>query len=130
MPHIMRKILLLSFLTVFSCWHAAMAADGPPGSPPFFDGTGFYESERLSVSALYPNPAIVTAKIDYRIYDDKARAVLVLRNVLGSEIGKYKLSPEGNRLTINLDGYKAGVYFYTLVIDEKSVSTRKFVISK
>lgn len=107
---------------------------GPPDAPiqelARIDGSTFYDSERLTVSALYPNPATDKVKLDYRIYDAEARVALVMRNVLGSEVGKYRLGAESGRLTLTLDKFKAGVYFYTLVVDEKSVMTKKFVVSK
>jgi len=49
---------------------------------------------------------------------------------LGSSVGDYNLPSSENRIKITTDEFSAGVYFYTVYLDNTGVLTRKLIIRK
>jgi hypothetical protein len=92
--------------------------------------TNIYTSRLITLQEVYPNPATDHAYVNYRLLSDNADAKLVLHNVLGSPVGEYKLPSSENRIKLRTDDLKAGVYFYTLYVENKAVLTRKLVVWK
>ncbi|MCS6969309.1 MAG: T9SS type A sorting domain-containing protein [Cytophagales bacterium] len=89
-----------------------------------------YASEQFTISNIYPNPASEVASFNYAFYDFQTSAKIVIRNVLGSIVGEYLLSPTERQITLSLERWAPGVYFYTLWINNKSVVTKKLVIKR
>ena len=89
-----------------------------------------WESDELYVSNIYPNPAVNSITLDYRILTNTTHATIVFRNVLGSEMGIFNLTQRETSLTIQLENFSSGVYFYTLSVDGKDLVTKKFMVSK
>lgn len=89
-----------------------------------------YSAPSVAVSNLYPNPASSEVALDYRLTKSDADVTLILQNILGSIVGEFTLNPSDKKLKINTHEYTPGVYFYTLVIDQKSIVTRKLIIKK
>ncbi len=91
------------------------------------------DSDKITISNLYPNPATSTAYFDYRLSakgDRLPKAFVVIRNVLGSEVARHQLFPNENQLKVPLETYKPGMYFYTLSIDDQNLATKKFMVKK
>lgn len=89
-----------------------------------------WDSDDLYVSNIYPNPAVHSITLDYRILDNNTNATIIFRNVLGSEMGIYNLSQRETSLTIQLSDFSSGVYFYTLSVEGKDLVTKKFMVSR
>ena len=89
-----------------------------------------YSSKDLELSDVYPNPVSKTAIFDYLIKDNSKEAKIVIHNVLGSVAGEYILSPYESKLSIEVDPFNPGVYFYTLYLDNEGVATKKLVVRK
>lgn len=88
-----------------------------------------YTSTQILLDDVYPNPASSHAYVDYKIFNDRIKARIVIHNILGSVISNNELSPEENRIKIKTDELSAGIYFYTLYVDNKGVLTRKLVVN-
>ncbi|MBN1200071.1 MAG: T9SS type A sorting domain-containing protein [Bacteroidales bacterium] len=80
-----------------------------------------------SLSAAYPNPASVQASFSYSV-ERGATALLLVRNVLGSTVKEVSLTGSGMTSISTLD-LSEGIYFYSLVVNGKTESTRKLVVS-
>ncbi|HYG02351.1 MAG TPA: T9SS type A sorting domain-containing protein [Chryseosolibacter sp.] len=89
-----------------------------------------YSSSAITLKDVYPNPIIDNAFVDYQISDDEIKAKIVIHNILGNIIETYPLLSSENKLKIRADGLNAGIYFYTLYIDNEGVITRKLVVKK
>ncbi|GGE96190.1 T9SS type A sorting domain-containing protein [Hymenobacter cavernae] len=83
------------------------------------------------VLSIYPNPAkgIVTVSLNQRIglgQDYKLR----LSNIIGREVRTTSLRPEDNTnsMAMNLSDLPGGMYFYSLLINDKIVSTKRLVL--
>jgi len=86
---------------------------------------------RLAAAVLnvYPNPSRgqVTVQLNQKAGADYK---LRLNNIIGQEIRTLALKPEltAAGLPLDLSSLPLGVYFYTLLVDGKAISTRRLVL--
>ena len=89
-----------------------------------------YQSRQITVRDVYPNPSIDHAFVDYELLSDRTKAKIRVHNLLGNVVGEYDLSSGETLLRIKTDDLNAGIYFYTLYLDNESVMTRKLIVKK
>jgi len=89
-----------------------------------------YANSQIEISNIYPNPANDIVKFSYTLLEPTLKAKITIRNVLGSVIAEEELSHETKQLDIHINEYTAGMYFYTLSINGKSVITKKFLVKR
>ncbi len=86
-------------------------------------------NREISISHIYPSPAVSYAAFNYKL-SENIIAEITFYNVLGSQVGRYKLAPDKESIRILLDDLTGGIYFYTLSVNHKNLITRKFIIKK
>ena len=89
-----------------------------------------YTSKYITLKDVYPNPVVDLALVDYKILNDNIKAKIIIHNILGNNQGEYELSSFENLLRIPADNLNAGIYFYTLYINNEGVLTRKLIVRK
>jgi hypothetical protein len=89
-----------------------------------------YTSKYITIKDVYPNPVVDHALVDYKILNEQVKAKIIIHNILGNNQGEYELSSGENLLRIPTDDLSAGIYFYTLYINEEGVLTCKIVVRK
>ena len=97
-----------------------------------------YESEESIVdynsvevfSNAYPNPANNTVSFDYNMPFDVNSASVAIYNMMGQEVVRQSLNLGGSRADINVSDLNEGVYFYSLIVNNQTVKTNKFVVSR
>ncbi len=94
------------------------------------DDNWLYVSDQVTISNIYPNPASDNASFNYIFYDTQISVKVVVRNVLGSIVGEYTLPAQERQLTLPVDRFIPGVYFYTLWVNNKSVVTKKLIVKR
>ena len=82
------------------------------------------------LGAVYPNPARDFATFDFEIKDSDAQVKVVIRNIIGSEVGQYRFESTERKLQMPVSHLNSGIYFYTLLVNDKNILTRKFMISR
>lgn len=95
-----------------------------------FSDDKLFVNEQIDISNIYPNPANDLVKFNYHIIDTNAKVKITIRNVLGSVVKEEELSPQASQLEISVSEYSAGIYFYTLSINNKSIITKKFLVRR
>jgi hypothetical protein len=93
-----------------------------------FGTAGIIEMNSSSLSIQGPNPANTHTKISY-LLSGKKNARLVVTNMLGSKVKEINLSDNQNTLELSVADLISGVYVYSLVIDEKIISSKKLIVS-
>src|SRR5690606_9089894 len=79
---------------------------------------------------VYPNPVTDHAFVKYDLINPQLEAKIVIHNILGNTIDEYLL-PEGESVVkIRTDALSAGIYFYTLYLDNEGIMTRKLIVRK
>ncbi|MBI4647876.1 MAG: T9SS type A sorting domain-containing protein [Bacteroidia bacterium] len=74
-----------------------------------------------------PNPFRNTTIIPYNVPDGK-RGNIIIYSITGVLIKRYEVSFGKGRLEINLEGWQAGVYTYSMEIEGKVVQTKKMAV--
>lgn len=82
------------------------------------------------ISIAYPNPAGAFTRVDYELSSLAKDASIKLYNILGSEIRRFELTNRQGTLLIDTDSMSEGMYLYSLVVNGKTLSTRKFIVKK
>jgi hypothetical protein len=77
--------------------------------------------------AAYPNPATDRVTIKYSL-NHNAPAKLVVKNLMGTTLYTTPLYANNDKVTLDVSQYASGIYFYSLVIDEHVVSTKKLLV--
>ena len=81
-------------------------------------------------SNAYPNPANNTISFDYNMPYDVNSASVAIYNMMGQEVVRQNLNLGGSRADINVSDLNEGVYFYSLIVNNQTVKTNKFVVSR
>lgn len=88
----------------------------------------------LSESILYqnaPNPFKDNTVIKYELPTEFATAFIMLFNMNGAYITQYEISGVGEgELTIEGETLEAGMYLYSLIVDEKEVDTKRLILQQ
>ncbi|MGC1241061.1 MAG: T9SS type A sorting domain-containing protein [Chryseosolibacter sp.] len=89
-----------------------------------------YVSNHIILHDVYPNPVVDYAFVNYDLLNDEIDAKIIIHNILGNPIEEYGLPPTENKVKIRADVMDAGIYFYTLYLDNEGVVTRKLIVKK
>lgn len=89
-----------------------------------------FANEALQISKIYPNPVSSIASIDYLLNDWSEAATISVHNILGDRILELNLDQTENNLKVPIEQFPNGIYFYTLRLNGKGVTTKKFVVRK
>jgi hypothetical protein len=82
----------------------------------------------IQFSDAYPNPATNTTTIAYVLPKTTNIASIRISNILGSKIVEYTLDDLNGRKTIDISNLNEGVYFYSLIVNNKIYFTKKLVV--
>jgi hypothetical protein len=92
--------------------------------------SALFQSRDITLFDVYPNPVSDFATIDYSVHNEAVDAQIILHNILGNMVGTYTLPGLDTRAKISALELPAGVYFYTLLVNDEGVMTRKLIIRK
>ncbi|MFM1876723.1 MAG: hypothetical protein RL266_2460 [Bacteroidota bacterium] len=88
-----------------------------------------FMGNRSGVSESYPNPARTVANINYALAAGWQKAEIVIYSMLGSKVRSVKLTEDQGTYKLNVASLPSGMYFYTLVVDDKDISTKKMLVT-
>ncbi len=89
-----------------------------------------FHSKDITIHDVYPNPVTDQASIDYSLHNELLKAKVVIHNILGKSMGDYELPYAENKVKIQAEDLPAGVYFYTVYLNNEGVFTRKLIVRK
>lgn len=81
------------------------------------------------LSPAAPNPANGFTNLSYSLKSNVQSGRIVVYNMLGGLVKEIKLDDKQGTVKLNLANMNSGVYFYSLIADEKVINTRKLVVS-
>lgn len=82
----------------------------------------------LKLSNPYPNPAGLFAKFNYSLPKEYKKAAVEIFDLLGNRVLVQEINDSEGVLEVNTSAINNGIYFYSLVIDDRTVLSRKMVI--
>ncbi len=81
------------------------------------------------ISTAYPNPSNSTVSIKYILNEFAQNGKITFYDMLGKTVKEVELIDKQGTAKINVTDLNSGIYFYSFLIDGKTISTRKLVIS-
>jgi hypothetical protein len=97
---------------------------------PTFVGIADIPSGKNYISKAYPNPAQDVTNFYVNIEKPTKSAQLKFFNMLGAEVKEVDVINAKSSIKVNVSDLKAGIYFYSLWIDGKSIATGKLMVSR
>ena len=92
-------------------------------------GVGYVLSEKPDVKLnVFPNPAQNFVNINFDIPVNFQNAQFEIRNILGSVVSSTPIDAKNGNRSIDISSLQNGVYFYTLMIDQQAILSKKLVI--
>jgi len=79
------------------------------------------------LSGAYPNPSNNTVNFDYSLNTENEGSVII-RNLVGSVVKKSTLTSAEGKLSVFTGDLPEGIYFYSLDVDGKTMTTRKLIV--
>ncbi|MBN2778498.1 MAG: T9SS type A sorting domain-containing protein, partial [Bacteroidales bacterium] len=78
-----------------------------------------------------PNPWGETTTIEYYLPFKTDRARIEIRNAEGKLVNEIALTSQGKgHIIIGAGAYSEGMYFYTLIVDDQMIDTKRFVLTQ
>lgn len=81
------------------------------------------------ISNAYPNPANSLFSIKYELKEFSKTGKILFYDMLGKQVKEVVLNDKHGTSKINVLELNAGIYFYSFVVDDKIISTKRMVIS-
>lgn len=95
-----------------------------------FVGIEFIKAtNRNEILDIHPNPAKELVALNYSLASGSEVGVLLVRNVLGSEVYKAELVGAAGQVIIPVEKFNNGMYFCTMVVDNKVYETKRLVVN-
>ncbi|MEO8088572.1 MAG: T9SS type A sorting domain-containing protein, partial [Bacteroidota bacterium] len=85
-------------------------------------------SNNVIYAFVIPNPALNFAELQYSIIAENADVVFY--NTIGQKIDRINLNCKMNVLSLNLDQFENGVYFFQIIADGKPGINGKLIVQK
>ncbi|MFN3782623.1 MAG: T9SS type A sorting domain-containing protein [Spirosomataceae bacterium] len=86
-------------------------------------------SEKSYTTSIYPNPANDYTFVEYKVMSRVDKVQISFFNLLGTEVESVQTDAASDKIRINTRNWPSGVYFYQLTLDDKKVSTKKFIVN-
>jgi hypothetical protein len=88
-------------------------------------------SEGAKLFENVPNPFSINTEIKFEIPENSNSAKLIIHDMQGIELKSFNISQKGTgSITINGSELKAGMYLYTLLIDNRIIDTKRMLLTK
>ena len=82
----------------------------------------------VNISEIYPNPADDIAHFDYVIPNDKQSASVEIFNLIGTVVWTKEIQGSDGTVSIVLNEFKKGIYFYRLEVAGEKTPIRKLIV--
>lgn len=88
-------------------------------------------SENAKLFDNAPNPFSLNTEIRFEIPESSSSAKLIIHDMQGIELKSFDISQKGfGSVSISGSELKAGMYLYTLLIDNKIIDTKRMLLTK
>ena len=93
-------------------------------------GFGINESisNNTEISNPYPNPAKNISTFTYKLAQNTINAKFVLSDMIGNKVNETMIFDHEGILSINTSKLSNGLYFYSFILDDKKVVTKKLMV--
>ncbi|OFY09072.1 MAG: hypothetical protein A2X11_02210 [Bacteroidetes bacterium GWE2_42_24] len=92
------------------------------------EGTGVNDPSSQITTSAYPNPA--SDFVTLNIGNMKSNGSVLIYNLTGSLVKQTEIAAGTSQVSVNVNDLPSGMYFYTLTTNGRTISSKKFVISR
>lgn len=93
-------------------------------------GLSKLDSKNFTVSNPMPNPASSAVTLKYEFNSIPKSSSIKVYNMVGLMVKEIKVEGTEGKAQFDVSGLSDGVYFYSLVVNNKAVSTKRLIVSK
>ena len=83
-----------------------------------------------TISQAYPNPSSSEVYIKYDVNSLSPKSRIIIYDMLGKEVKEIMLNDKQGTAKIDTEDLHSGIYFYSLRVGDKTISTKKLVVTK
>lgn len=83
---------------------------------------------KVTITALYPNPADDHLTLDYNIPENLPSAKLIFFNLSGTVIASYGLANNETKIKVTTSNWMEGTYFFQLSVNGRKMKSDKFIV--
>lgn len=76
-----------------------------------------------------PNPFNESSVIKFSIPESSKTAFIIVYDMQGKQLKKYSLTKGSSQVLVAANEYKAGMYLYSLIVDNKEIDTKRMIIT-
>jgi hypothetical protein len=91
-------------------------------------GVGIGENA-LAIGRTYPNPAVSSVTIEYKLNPSGGTANLLLRNITGQTLNLIPVNRYAGKAELDVSGIVNGVYTLSLIDGNRVIANKKIVVS-
>ncbi|MES2592175.1 MAG: T9SS type A sorting domain-containing protein [Bacteroidota bacterium] len=84
--------------------------------------------EPATISFAYPNPANSSVAFKYAM-NGGTDGKIIFYDMVGKAVKTVTLNDKQGTAKVNITDLTAGIYFYTFMVDQKAISTRKLIVN-
>ncbi len=103
-------------------------------NPPASDRMIVLDKNSIGSAKLYdnvPNPFYLSTEIKFEIPENSVSAKLIICDMQGMEIRSFPIAQKGlSMVTINGSDLKAGMYLYTLLVNNRIIETKRMILTR
>ncbi|MEO6884387.1 MAG: T9SS type A sorting domain-containing protein [Bacteroidia bacterium] len=94
-------------------------------------GIATYTLGKNALSPAFPNPTANLVSLSYSLESDATVAKIIFYNMLGEKIKELPIDINNREGIVKADvtGMDAGIYFYSFVVNGKTIATKKLVVT-
>jgi len=82
-----------------------------------------------TMSSAYPNPSNSFVSIKYNVIADSKNDKIIFYDISGKAVKEVSLQNKEGVSKIDISDISAGTYFYSLIVNDKAVQTKKLIVS-
>jgi hypothetical protein len=90
--------------------------------------TGSDMAKGIEFSNPFPNPANQRADVRFTLPTPASEGRIMLRNLLGSVVKEITVTGAKNQYSINTSDLNNGLYFYSVMVENRIVFTSKLIV--
>ncbi len=93
-------------------------------------GLAKLDAKNFTISNPMPNPATSNVSVKHNFTTTPKTASVKIYNMVGTLVKEVKVEGTEGKTQLDVSTLNEGVYFYTLVVNDKLISTKKLIITK
>lgn len=83
-----------------------------------------------TLSNAFPNPANSSVSFKYTMSPSSEKGKIVMNDMLGKCLKEIQLQDKQGTAKVSVLDLEPGIYFYTYIVDDKAISSKKVVITR